>query len=877
MKKLMARKLAPSAAGQPTAESDKICEEQQLQPDTTLKQRDYQGNTCVHIAAKHGRHELIGFLTTLSAPWELFRQTNDKGDTVLHTAAKSGHLSVSDLLIRYGQEARVLYMGKENGKGNLPLHEALLHNHQHVVDLLFHWGACYSFYLNKERKSPFYLCLEAGNIKTFNAMLKADTWTSTHFDYIIETQFMEGKSVLHTAISRKDKVMLQGILAKGMHMLLHVKDENGQSPIELASTVGFNEGQNMLSLELRKDITTGDLCVNEQVFEQSPDILCTPLAKKEQEDGEGVEQTPDWDGIHERMGKLLRSVMVSQQLQGMLQHCMDFGLYEAAKIGNVDEFISALEQYSVENNLALTSIFGQITPLKNTFLHVASRYGHKDLTWLIMCYFPSLLDRVNCHGNTALHLAARERNLGVVEILVKLKKGKLRNELQQSITNVAMSGMKEDMQMMIAENDEGRTPLQLAQRNYNNVVVDFLIKEHVEVAYHVNKEGTSLLYIVIINGHTEQLNKIFSTVSHNVDKKILDDQLTKGKSLILAAIRSWEIEKLQELARQKPMLFNIKYEHAQKLVHFAELFGFHEAANYLRSEFKLEIVLDNTIAAVIPNFPLHPYSLDAYSLSIIESVDPKIENIRQLMHRKGRNERMRKLICNRSLQYMPSEDLVTPMDIKLYEAAKKGDVDSFIGALENISQENSSYLRTILQQRTHIGNTFLHVAAIHGNEDFTGFIVFYFRNVLREKNKKGNTATHEAARAGHLGVLEILVKVDKYHHQLYTAKEYDIGWPPTESRVTHWMCTSAGNTSILEAFVNNQRKVIDYLIKSSVKEACHVNKEGKSGLYFAVEAGMVDAVKTISSSITADDNLKYICELTNGKSLINAATRRRSA
>nr|GEU44378.1 uncharacterized mitochondrial protein AtMg00810-like [Tanacetum cinerariifolium] len=57
----------------------------------------------------------------------------------------------------------------------------------------------------------------------------------------------------------------------------------------------------------------------------------------------------------------------------MHQHCMDFGLYEAAKRGKIDEFISALEQYSLETNLALTTIFGEITPLQNTFLHVASR------------------------------------------------------------------------------------------------------------------------------------------------------------------------------------------------------------------------------------------------------------------------------------------------------------------------------------------------------------------------------------------------------------------------------------------------------------------------------------------------------------------------
>lgn len=209
---------------------------------------------------------------------------------------------------------------------------------------------------------------------------------------------------------------------------------------------------------------------------------------------------------------------------------------------------------------------------------------------------------------------------------------------------------------------------------------------------------------------------------------------------------------LQELARQKPVLFKVKDEHAQKLVHFAEYLGFHQGANYSRSEFKLEIVLESANTNVSLKSPLDSYSLDAYSLSVIEMVDSKIENIGQSMHLNGRHERMENLLFNNSLQQNKHKQ---SMDVKLYESAKKGDVDSFIVSLEEVSEANNSSLQTISEQRTHIGNTFLDVAASHGNEDLTSFTVFYFRNLLSMGNRKGNTANHLAARAGHLNSCQI--------------------------------------------------------------------------------------------------------------------------
>ena len=96
----------------------------------------------------------------------------------------------------------------------------------------------------------------------------------------------------------------------------------------------------------------------------------------------------------------------------------------------------------------------------------------------------------------------------------------------------------------MVENDDRRTPLLLACQHHQKEVIDFFIKEHVEEAYYVNTKGTSLVYIATLCGKTNLLKNIFSTVSHYADKNALDAQLTKGKSLLLAAIWSQKIGNL---------------------------------------------------------------------------------------------------------------------------------------------------------------------------------------------------------------------------------------------------------------------------------------------------------------------------------------------
>ncbi|GMP56158.1 hypothetical protein CsSME_00020740 [Camellia sinensis var. sinensis] len=75
---------------------------------------------------------------------------------------------------------------------------------------------------------------------------------------------------------------------------------------------------------------------------------------------------------------------------------MDPSLYRAAKEGN----IVVLEQY-------VDQLEAEVTPNKNTVLHIAAQFGNSQCVREILSKNSSLLNRQNAKGDTALHVAAR--------------------------------------------------------------------------------------------------------------------------------------------------------------------------------------------------------------------------------------------------------------------------------------------------------------------------------------------------------------------------------------------------------------------------------------------------------------------------------------
>ncbi|RVX20272.1 hypothetical protein CK203_004447 [Vitis vinifera] len=82
---------------------------------------------------------------------------------------------------------------------------------------------------------------------------------------------------------------------------------------------------------------------------------------------------------------------------------------------HVERNISSI---SSEQDLQHSEILCQVSPRKNTCLHIAASFGHHDLAKYIVKECPDLIKNKNSKGDTALHIAARKRNLSFVKIVM---------------------------------------------------------------------------------------------------------------------------------------------------------------------------------------------------------------------------------------------------------------------------------------------------------------------------------------------------------------------------------------------------------------------------------------------------------------------------
>ncbi|WJZ99268.1 hypothetical protein VitviT2T_017726 [Vitis vinifera] len=163
---------------------------------------------------------------------------------------------------------------------------------------------------------------------------------------------------------------------------------------------------------------------------------------------------------------------------------MDRRMHALATQGNVDGFIKILGSISSEQNPLLC----QVSPRKNTCLHIAASFGHHDLAKYIVKECPDLIKNKNSKDDTALHIAARKRNLSFVKIVM---------DSCPSGSGASQDVEKAEPSLLGIGNKEGNTVLHeaLINRCKQEEVVEILIKADPQVAYYPNKEGKSPLYL----------------------------------------------------------------------------------------------------------------------------------------------------------------------------------------------------------------------------------------------------------------------------------------------------------------------------------------------------------------------------------------------
>ncbi|ELV11053.1 Ankyrin repeat and death domain-containing protein 1B [Tupaia chinensis] len=162
-----------------------------------LNQPDQDGNTALHLAAKHGHCPAVRMLLT---QWEEINETNENGETPFFLTVEGGHEECSKVLLAAGSDVNipnkfnvsVLQIATRNGHASLvdfllsenvdlhqkvkpkesPLHLAVINNHITVVNSLL--GAQHDTdILNQRQQTPLHVAADLGNVELVETLLKA--------------------------------------------------------------------------------------------------------------------------------------------------------------------------------------------------------------------------------------------------------------------------------------------------------------------------------------------------------------------------------------------------------------------------------------------------------------------------------------------------------------------------------------------------------------------------------------------------------------------------------------------------------------------------------------------------------------------------------
>ncbi|CAL5392622.1 unnamed protein product [Camellia sinensis] len=185
---------------------------------------------------------------------------------------------------------------------------------------------------------------------------------------------------------------------------------------------------------------------------------------------------------------------------------MDPGLYRAAKEGT----IVVLEQY-------VDQLEAEVTPNKNTVLHIAAQFSNSQCVREILSKNSSLLNRQNAKVKSLIECAT---------------------SLDHDLVEIE-SGSEITKKMLRATNDDGDTALHDAVRHRHPDLailkpfklrpkpdlVRLLIEEDPGFTYRANNADESPLYIAAGRGYLEVVSDILKLAEHRLMVALLVEQL----------------------------------------------------------------------------------------------------------------------------------------------------------------------------------------------------------------------------------------------------------------------------------------------------------------------------------------------------------------
>lgn len=152
----------------------------------------------------------------------------------------------------------------------------------------------------------------------------------------------------------------------------------------------------------------------------------------------------------------------------------------------------------------------ELTPKRNTILHLLARFGDVTNAKRTLQNHPSLVYLLNSEGETPLYIAAREGHIDILEILINYVK-------------------PDEMEELATRSIDKHTALHVAIENHHAGVVFWLVKEVPQLANHINASHESAVYLAVERNYYD----IFRLLLDNCKVKTFDGP--NGKTALHAA------------------------------------------------------------------------------------------------------------------------------------------------------------------------------------------------------------------------------------------------------------------------------------------------------------------------------------------------------